>query len=219
MHVSPAKHSYAWLPIKCDYRTDRRTDRHRTKWSLCAAMLCRRHKNVIETKNPYIKYWWTAKQVLKCCRQMHFIAPVLHDFHQIFSIFLSCFSLSSSRAPASVTQTWNFSISPVLHNKLYFIFVVISLGSPLVTPPVITEPKPQLIKTGILKIYLNFMIVNISSIIVLAVPYFGHSNLRFQYLTCTSQFPQYLLHLPWSLLPSVRIAPEPPWFQYFPWTS
>ena len=25
MHVSPAKHSYAWLPRKCDYRTDRRT--------------------------------------------------------------------------------------------------------------------------------------------------------------------------------------------------
>ena len=27
MHVSPAKHSYAWLPRKCDYRTDGRTDR------------------------------------------------------------------------------------------------------------------------------------------------------------------------------------------------
>ena len=27
MHVSPAKHSYAWLPRKCDYRTDRHTDR------------------------------------------------------------------------------------------------------------------------------------------------------------------------------------------------
>ena len=27
MHVSPEKHSYAWLPRKCDYRTDRRTDR------------------------------------------------------------------------------------------------------------------------------------------------------------------------------------------------
>ena len=25
MHVSPAKHSYAWLPRKCDYRTDRQT--------------------------------------------------------------------------------------------------------------------------------------------------------------------------------------------------
>ena len=26
MHVSPGKHSYAWLPRKCDYRTDRQTD-------------------------------------------------------------------------------------------------------------------------------------------------------------------------------------------------
>ena len=27
MHVSPAKHIYAWLPRKCDYRTDGRTER------------------------------------------------------------------------------------------------------------------------------------------------------------------------------------------------
>ena len=26
MHVSPAKYSYAWLPRKCDYRTDKHTD-------------------------------------------------------------------------------------------------------------------------------------------------------------------------------------------------
>ena len=26
MHLSPAKHSYAWLPRKCDYWTDRQTD-------------------------------------------------------------------------------------------------------------------------------------------------------------------------------------------------
>ena len=49
MHVSPVKHSYLWLPKKCDHRTDTQTDewtdRRRTKWSLCAAMLRRRHKN------------------------------------------------------------------------------------------------------------------------------------------------------------------------------
>ena len=27
MHVLPAKHSYAWLPRKCDYRRDTRTDK------------------------------------------------------------------------------------------------------------------------------------------------------------------------------------------------
>ena len=43
MHVSPTKHSYVWLPRKCDY-WDGRTDRCRTKWSLCATMLRRRHK-------------------------------------------------------------------------------------------------------------------------------------------------------------------------------
>ena len=41
MDVSPAKHSYAWLPRMCDYQT-----RRRTKWPLCAAMLRRWHKNV-----------------------------------------------------------------------------------------------------------------------------------------------------------------------------
>ena len=48
MHVSPAKHSYAWLTKKVwlpDRHTHTRTDRRRTKWSLCAAMLRRRHKN------------------------------------------------------------------------------------------------------------------------------------------------------------------------------
>ena len=53
MHVSPAKHSYAWLPRKCDYRRDRHTDRQADGWTdagqsdpyvpLC---FCRRHKKV-----------------------------------------------------------------------------------------------------------------------------------------------------------------------------
>ena len=48
MHVSPAKHSYAWLPRKCDYQTDRR----QTKWSLCAAMFCRWHTNGVSILLP-----------------------------------------------------------------------------------------------------------------------------------------------------------------------
>ena len=43
MHVLPAKQSYAWLPRKCDCRTDGQTDRCRTKWSLCAVRLRRQH--------------------------------------------------------------------------------------------------------------------------------------------------------------------------------
>ena len=49
MDMSPAKHSFVWPPRKCDYRTDTQTDGQtdirRTKWSLCAAMLRRQHKN------------------------------------------------------------------------------------------------------------------------------------------------------------------------------
>ena len=52
MHVSPAKHSYTWLPRKCDYRTDTQTDRRRTKWSLCAVMLRRQHIILL-----FITYW------------------------------------------------------------------------------------------------------------------------------------------------------------------
>ena len=31
MHVSTAKHSYVWLPRKCDYRTDTHTDRRKDR--------------------------------------------------------------------------------------------------------------------------------------------------------------------------------------------
>ena len=34
MYVSPAKHGYAWLPRKCDYRTDRQTHRRTSLWIL-----------------------------------------------------------------------------------------------------------------------------------------------------------------------------------------
>ena len=47
MHVSPAKHSYGSVTDgRTDRQTDRQTDRRRTKWSLCVAMLRRRHKNI-----------------------------------------------------------------------------------------------------------------------------------------------------------------------------
>ena len=60
MQLSPAKHSYAWLPRKCAYRTDTQTGRQtdgqtagrRTKSSLCAAMLRRRHKNSVSHADP-----------------------------------------------------------------------------------------------------------------------------------------------------------------------
>ena len=55
MHVSPAKHSSASMT---DGQTDRRTDGRRTKWSLCFAMLRRRHKNHIfsTSESKYLYY-------------------------------------------------------------------------------------------------------------------------------------------------------------------
>ena len=47
MHVSPAKHSFGKCDRKVwqmDRQMDGQTDRRRTKWSLCVAMLRRRHK-------------------------------------------------------------------------------------------------------------------------------------------------------------------------------
>ena len=40
---------------KCDYRTDWRTDRCQTKWSLCASLLPRRHKNLSCLRQVTIK--------------------------------------------------------------------------------------------------------------------------------------------------------------------
>ena len=59
------KTSYAWLPRKCDHCTDPRTDRWtnicQTKWSLCAAMLRKRHNKV--TSN-WSKYYVCAKGLI-----------------------------------------------------------------------------------------------------------------------------------------------------------
>ena len=66
MHVLPTKHSYVWLPRKCDYWKDRqthgRTDRRWTEWSICATMLRRWHKNDMR-KNIYSKWKEKMKKV------------------------------------------------------------------------------------------------------------------------------------------------------------
>ena len=61
MHVSPAKHNYAWLPKTCDYRRDRQThgQTEAGQWYLYAVMLRRRHKNLVRTERPHhkVKKW------------------------------------------------------------------------------------------------------------------------------------------------------------------
>ena len=79
MQVSPAKHSYVWLLRKCEYWTDRQTDRRRTKWSLCADTLPRQHKKDKVTMLPIFlytganfKYFCLKMQVkLKICTECY----------------------------------------------------------------------------------------------------------------------------------------------------
>ena len=85
MHVSSAKHSYAWLPRKLDYWTDRRTDagQHAGQSDpLCTTMLRRRHKNQINN-STFLCYavnsdWKkinsgiiTAKIIFRHVKQVH----------------------------------------------------------------------------------------------------------------------------------------------------
>ena len=59
MQVSPAKHSYASVT---DGQTDRRTDGRRTKWSLCVAMLRRRHNKNCTYRVFFFISWKTSLQ-------------------------------------------------------------------------------------------------------------------------------------------------------------
>ena len=88
MHVSPAKHSYAWLPRKCDRQTrkcDRQThrwtERRHTKWSLCAAMLRRQHKNGEHNSNQIGTYHFGSflSQVIPELWGCHIIGNLKRD--------------------------------------------------------------------------------------------------------------------------------------------
>ena len=93
MNVSPAKHSYAWLP----HNTHRRTDWRWTKWSLCAAMLRRRHKNYVIRRPFYcfrgqnmwsaIQRWWN----LQSCsyHERWLILLELHCTHTLHCTYLN----------------------------------------------------------------------------------------------------------------------------------
>ena len=62
MHVSPAKHSYAWLPRKCDCRTDRHTQTDRQTPDKVISM-CRYALQATQKVSP--------SQIQKVCRYIH----------------------------------------------------------------------------------------------------------------------------------------------------
>ena len=109
MHVSPAKHSYVWLPRKCDYRTDSQTDRRQTRWFLCAAMLRMRHKNVQST--------FISCQCLKSGITMHKLKQqdsyITHTCWQ--SAITSLFgNVGDKRVLKSLPETFQFAKIPYL---------------------------------------------------------------------------------------------------------
>ena len=121
MHVSPAKHSYAWLPRKSDYWIDRhtegRTDRCRTKWSLCATMLRRRHKKEVQYCREMI---YARKELMLHKFQLN----IFYDYKLKRHCDISCVDSTFFRAPplggcpivitlsvcASVCPSANFNI-------------------------------------------------------------------------------------------------------------
>ena len=121
MHVSPAKHSYAWLPRKCDYWTDARTDKCRTKLSLCAAMLCRRHKN-LHTIKEWVSFFLAfiayeseyetnkshqrrsgSRAICLFCAQIH--SPWTKKKRNLFLIFTTFPSKISFNSPRKVINS------------------------------------------------------------------------------------------------------------------
>ena len=84
MHVSPAKHSYVSV-------TDGQTDRRRTKWSLCVAMLRRRHKNqILHIKKSFLDHFLVPRNrfldIKKCILRRRFtIYKVFLDIKNLIS--------------------------------------------------------------------------------------------------------------------------------------
>ena len=108
MHVSSAKHSYvwprkAWLPRKCDYQTDS----SRTKWSLCAAMLRRRHNKpgiILGCEIERFSHTFSKKSHL-----------IWHNIFKIFywilsyEIFSHCSSKPEYPSSADVHVAWSMN--------------------------------------------------------------------------------------------------------------
>ena len=86
LHVLPAKHSYAWLPRKCDYRTDRQTDgqtdagqsdpyvplcfagdtkivKYSTVYDFICTTSCHIHKQIKDSVNSII--WFYSRKLTK----------------------------------------------------------------------------------------------------------------------------------------------------------
>ena len=83
--VSPAKHSFAWLPRESvttgqtDRQADRQTpDKRRTKWSLCAAIYRRRHNKVVHVVSSTVSQQGHTKRSVLQYLHIKQILPLLN---------------------------------------------------------------------------------------------------------------------------------------------
>ena len=83
MHVSPVKHSYAWLPRKCDYRTDRHT--HRQTLDKVIPM-CRYALQANKNKEHLLKgvVWWHSSSVLRSTIVLYFVRSTANLLSVVF---------------------------------------------------------------------------------------------------------------------------------------
>ena len=124
MHVS-AKYSYAWLP-------DRQMDRRWTKWSLCAAMLCRRHNKTGVFVKQECPQWqqspklaiFSIKVMVKVTRSLTFVSfkrVSLVSMHAKYEVSISYGSKVMSKIkvfflPQSHRQTGQKIDAPKFHS-------------------------------------------------------------------------------------------------------
>ena len=97
IHVSLVKHSYAWIPRKSDYQSvtttvwlskcDCRTDRPRTKQSLCAAMLRSRYNHISVTHATIVVFTYSRSLLWRRgCQQKDGSTNIFHSHSSFLCI-------------------------------------------------------------------------------------------------------------------------------------
>ena len=99
-----------------DGRTDRQTDGRRTKWSLCVAMLHRRHKNIINSAVLLQKYyrmeWYDNLMIshikfLCILNQFHHpIDNVIIKFDWVNQVLRVCFNRNGTKEIVRIDIVW-----------------------------------------------------------------------------------------------------------------
>ena len=126
MHVSPAKHSSGSV-------TDGLTDRRWTKWSLCVAMLPRRHKNVKSQWQTSKKKVWQMPEV------KIYLSPSFWSPPQGHAMSVRCEQCFDELR----VQVWLLYYYPKFRNMYYTLYV--KTQSDIHCNSSATSPRPKFI--------------------------------------------------------------------------